>query len=299
MPEGLSLRDRTERRAVATSSAGDAGLATLLVIGTVALVWTCTYGAGGSKTVLPHAFYVPVVIAAIRFRARGALVTSVAAGLAAGPFMPLDVAARTAQPTLNWAGRLVFFVLVGQLVAYLSHHSVPSLTRELSLRRLRGELDAAITTGQLRLEYQPIVDLGEGSLVGVEALIRWDHPDRGAIAPDDFIPDAERAGCVDRVTRFLIAEACHQVDQWRDALPPGVDFTLAVNVSALDSLTTPSPASSPRSSNAIACPTTGSTSRSPRQRSWLTSTPPPRASCTSACWVCASPSTTSGPASRP
>src|SRR5690606_25349265 len=99
--EGLSLRDRTARRAVATSSAGDAGLAMLCVIGALALAWMFTYGAGGSKTVFPHAFYVPVVMTAIRFRARGALIMSVVAGLAAGPLMPLDVAARTAQPTLN------------------------------------------------------------------------------------------------------------------------------------------------------------------------------------------------------
>lgn len=228
------MRDRTARRAVATSSAGDAGLAVLCVIGALALAWMFTYGAGGSKTVLPHAFYVPVVMASIRFRARGALIMSVVAGLAAGPLMPLDVAARTAQPTLNWAGRMLFFVVVGQLVAYLSHHSVPSLTRELTLRRFRGELDAGIATGQLRLEYQPIVDLTDGSLAGVEALVRWDHPDRGAIAPDDFIPEAERAGCVDRVTRYVITEACRQLDQWRNALPAGVDFTLAVNLSALD-----------------------------------------------------------------
>lgn len=229
-----SLRDRTERRAVTSSSEGDAGLAVICVIGALALSWVFTYGAGGSKTVLPHAFYVPVVLAAIRFRARGALIASVAAGLAAGPLMPLDVAVRTPQPMLNWGGRMVFFVLIGQLVAYLSHHSVPSLTRELTLRRFRGELDAAIAAGQLRLEYQPIVDLADGSLAGVEALIRWDHPDRGAIAPDLFIPEAERAGCIDRVTRYVIAEACRQLDRWRDALPAGGDFTLAVNVSALD-----------------------------------------------------------------
>ncbi|MFP5256929.1 MAG: EAL domain-containing protein [Acidimicrobiia bacterium] len=231
---GLSLRDRTERRAVATSSAGDVGLAALCVIGSLFLSWAFTYWAGGSKTVLPHAFYLPVVMAAIRFGTRGALITAVAAGLAVGPLMPLDVAAGTAQSTPNWGGRMVFFVLVGQLVAYLSHHSVPSLTRELALRRFRGELDTAIGTGQLRLEYQPIVELADGSLAGVEALIRWEHPDRGSIAPDSFIPEAERAGCIHRVTRFVITEACRQLDRWRSALPAGLEFTLAVNVSALD-----------------------------------------------------------------
>lgn len=232
--DGWSLRDRTERRAVATSSAGDAGLAVLCLIGTLVLAWVFTYAAGGSKTVLPHAFYVPVVMAAIRFRGRGALVMSVAAGLASGPLMPLDVAAGTAQPALNWAGRMVFLVVIGQLVAYLSHHSLPSLTRELSLRRFREELAAGIAAGQLRLEYQPIVNLLDGSLAGVEALIRWDHPERGAVAPDEFIPEAERAGCVDQVTRFVLTEACAQMARWRDALPARVDFTLAVNVSALD-----------------------------------------------------------------
>jgi len=127
------LRDRTARRAVATSSAGDAGLAMLCVIGALALAWMFTYGAGGSKTVFPHAFYVPVVMTAIRFRARGALIMSVVAGLAAGPLMPLDVAARTAQPTLNWAGRMLFFFTPHQ-------HRRPTERGQIHQRHLRAVL---------------------------------------------------------------------------------------------------------------------------------------------------------------
>ncbi|MFP5487306.1 MAG: EAL domain-containing protein, partial [Acidimicrobiia bacterium] len=73
--------------------------------------------AGGSKTAWPHAFYLPVVAAAIRFGPRAALATSLTAGLVAGPLLPLDVAAGTAQAPGNWVARLGFFVVIGQLTA--------------------------------------------------------------------------------------------------------------------------------------------------------------------------------------
>ncbi|HUG85151.1 MAG TPA: hypothetical protein VMM13_11330, partial [Euzebya sp.] len=145
------MRARTDRRTLAASSA-DAVLAVFFILATLLLAWIATSVAGGSMTALPHAFYVPVIIAAVRFGAPGALVAAVAAGVAAGPLMPLDVAAGSPQLLTNWMTRLVTFVIIGQLTAYLSRHSLPSLTEEILARRFRREIADAIDMRQLRLE---------------------------------------------------------------------------------------------------------------------------------------------------
>ncbi len=230
-----ALRERTEGRTVSASSGADAGFAWIVIAGAVGLAWIATYVGGGSKTALPHAFYVPLIIGSIRFGARGALVVAVAAGLAAGPIMPLDVAAQTPQLPANWLTRLGIFVVLGQLTAYLSRHSLPSLTEDITTRRFRDEMRRATASGQLHVDYQPLVDLRTGDLVGVEALVRWNHPVRGVIPPDEFIPQAERTGCIGYVTRFVIGEACRQVATWRETVLAGDEpFLVAVNVSAAD-----------------------------------------------------------------
>lgn len=171
----------------------------------------------------------------MRFGHREALLVSVAAGIAAGPLMPLNVEAGTAQTLGNWLARLVAFVVIGQLTAYLSQHSLPSLSDELAGYRFRNELCRAVDGGQIRLEYQPIVDLVTGELAGVEALARWDHPDRGVVGPDEFVGAADRFGCVDELTRHVIDRACRQVAGWRRSFLHGQDvFEVAVNVSATD-----------------------------------------------------------------
>jgi EAL domain-containing protein (putative c-di-GMP-specific phosphodiesterase class I) len=234
-PRITELRQRTERRTVAASAEGAAAAAGMLSVGALGLAWIATYAAGGSKTALPHAFYVPVILCAIRFGHRGALLVSVAAGVVAGPLTPLDVQAGTSQQVDNWVARIVAFVVIGQLTAYLSRHSLPSLTNELAGHRFRHQFREAISNGQIRLEYQPIVDLATGDLAGVEALARWDHPEYGAIPPDEFIKEAERRQCISELTRHLIAQACGEVAEWRNSLLRDQPlFKLAVNVSAAD-----------------------------------------------------------------
>lgn len=234
-PRVAHLTERTKHRTVAVSAQGDAIAAILFSVGAVVLAWVATYAAGGSKTAVPHAFYVPVILCAIRFGHRGALLISVATGVVAGPLMPLSVEANTAQTPGNWIARLVAFVLVGQLTAYLTRHSLPSLTEELAARRFRHDLHHAIDAGQIRLVYQPIVDLTTGELAGVEALARWDHPERGTIGPNEFVTEAERHGCVNQLTRHVIDEACRQVAEWRtSSLADREMFKLAVNISAAD-----------------------------------------------------------------
>jgi len=93
---------------------------------------------------------------------------------------------------------------------------------------LRTELDSALVGGEFRLLYQPIVDLDELHVRGVEALIRWEHPTKGTLSPDRFIPVLEDTGDIVDVGRWVLGEACRQLAVWRSA---GHDLTMSVNVS--------------------------------------------------------------------
>jgi diguanylate cyclase (GGDEF)-like protein len=94
---------------------------------------------------------------------------------------------------------------------------------------LLGELRRAIEHQQLVLHYQPKVDAHTGQVLGVEALVRWQHPERGLIPPNDFIPLAERTGLIGPLTRYVLDTALHQCHRWRQA---GHELAIAVNVSA-------------------------------------------------------------------
>ncbi|MHB1598974.1 MAG: putative bifunctional diguanylate cyclase/phosphodiesterase, partial [Acidimicrobiales bacterium] len=96
---------------------------------------------------------------------------------------------------------------------------------------LHIELSRAIDESQLFLVYQPLFSLEEQLLTGVEALVRWRHPERGIVPPDEFIPFAENHGLIGRIGSFVLDEACRQLAEWT-ALDgwPG-DFTVAVNIS--------------------------------------------------------------------
>ena len=87
---------------------------------------------------------------------------------------------------------------------------------------LRHDLVGAIERGELRLEFQPIVRLGGGTVVGAEALVRWRHPQRGTIAPNDFLPAAEEAGLLDGIGDFVLDQAARAAAGWpRSADRPG------------------------------------------------------------------------------
>jgi diguanylate cyclase (GGDEF)-like protein len=95
--------------------------------------------------------------------------------------------------------------------------------------QLLADLRAALDARQLHVVYQPQIDLNGGRVVGVEALVRWHHPDRGAIPPDDFIPWAEHSGLVYPVTAFVLDAALGQLALWRAS---GHELRMAVNLSA-------------------------------------------------------------------
>ena len=92
-------------------------------------------------------------------------------------------------------------------------------------------LREALDQGQLELHYQPKVSLADGTVVGVEALVRWQHPVRGLVPPDEFVPLAERTGLVHRLTAFVLREALDQVAEW---WAHGLQVPVAVNVSMRD-----------------------------------------------------------------
>lgn len=86
-----------------------------------------------------------------------------------------------------------------------------------ALRRLEIETDLhrALKQKEFRAYFQPIVDLATGTIAGFEALVRWQHPTRGLIPPDEFLPIAEESGLICGIGRLVLEEACHQLQTWR------------------------------------------------------------------------------------
>ncbi|MBD9468192.1 EAL domain-containing protein [Pseudoxanthomonas sp. PXM01] len=106
---------------------------------------------------------------------------------------------------------------------------------ELHLRQLQlmTDLRQAIRGGQLELKFQPKLDAASARVQHVEALVRWRHPTLGMVAPDEFIPLAERSGFIHELTRFVLDQALSCNAAWRS---DGMDLGLAVNLSAMDLL---------------------------------------------------------------
>jgi diguanylate cyclase (GGDEF)-like protein/PAS domain S-box-containing protein len=96
---------------------------------------------------------------------------------------------------------------------------------------LETELYQALETRQLRLWFQPIVVLGSRRVVGFEALVRWEHPQRGLISPGRFIPLAEETGLIVRLSQQLFADAFNQLKQWHDLLDQCDNFAINMNLS--------------------------------------------------------------------
>ena len=104
--------------------------------------------------------------------------------------------------------------------------------RALERQSLENALRHALERGEFMLHYQPKLNLETGAIVGVEALIRWLHPERGPVPPTDFIPIAEESGLIVPIGRWVLAEACHQAQAWQDiGLAP---IRIGINISAVE-----------------------------------------------------------------
>lgn len=106
--------------------------------------------------------------------------------------------------------------------------------RATSRRRslLQRELVGALERGEFLLHYQPIFDLTDLTIEGVEALLRWNHPDLGTVSPGEFVPLAESTGLIVPIGAWVLQEACRQVAQWNARFPSDVPLHVSINVSA-------------------------------------------------------------------
>jgi len=117
------------------------------------------------------------------------------------------------------AGREGYALYTEELTAHAQHRV-----------EMAGELRRALEQQELRVYYQPVHELQNSRLIGVEALVRWQHPERGLVPPGDFIPIAERTGLIADIDAWVMDQACRQMCQW---LADGAPLTfLAVNVSS-------------------------------------------------------------------
>lgn len=117
------------------------------------------------------------------------------------------------------AGREGYALYTEELTAHAQHRV-----------EIAGELRRALDQHELRVYYQPVHDLNDSRLVGVEALVRWQHPERGLVPPGEFIPIAERTGLIADIDAWVMDQACRQMCQW---LADGAPLSfIAINVSS-------------------------------------------------------------------
>ncbi|HEV7276906.1 MAG TPA: EAL domain-containing protein [Devosiaceae bacterium] len=93
------------------------------------------------------------------------------------------------------------------------------------------DLDRGLRHGELHVQFQPIMDIHSGAIAGCEALMRWDHPQRGAVAPEEFVPLAERTGLIERLGRLAFEQAAGQTREWARQFQLPDDFFVSVNLS--------------------------------------------------------------------
>jgi len=104
--------------------------------------------------------------------------------------------------------------------------------RAISRLRVENDLRRALERDELTLEFQPIVGLDAHAVIGVEALLRWDHPTRGRVPPLEFIPIAEENGLIEPIGRWVLERACRQAAAWYASRPDEMPISVAVNLSA-------------------------------------------------------------------
>ena len=114
----------------------------------------------------------------------------------------------------------------GYVVFYPSMHE-----RALDRLELENDLRRAIEEDEFVVHFQPIVSLQTGKLWGLEALVRWDHPERGLLDPDEFVPVAEESGLVVPMGELVLEEACRRAVEWQKGFPRTPPLAMSVNLS--------------------------------------------------------------------
>jgi len=104
--------------------------------------------------------------------------------------------------------------------------------RALKRLELEGDLRRAIEREEFRVYYQPEVLLENGRIVGVEAVVRWEHPERGLLLPSEFVPAAEETGLIVSIGQWVLEAACQQVRAWQEQYPSDPRLMVFVNLSA-------------------------------------------------------------------
>ena len=181
--------------------------AVVLVAGLLIVVWVVVFAAGGTRTALPHLFYLPVVAAVMPLGRRGGIAAGVAATVLCGPLMPLDVYAGLAQTPGNWLVRGLFFVIVGGLAGTAARAATAGFEQDLTLHLAAelartepegaGPADVAVLREllddeQFTVVFQPIYDLDDGRLLAVEALSRF--RDASVQSPATWFAQAAEVG---------------------------------------------------------------------------------------------------------
>jgi diguanylate cyclase (GGDEF)-like protein/PAS domain S-box-containing protein len=112
------------------------------------------------------------------------------------------------------------------------HCYAPAMHAEAMARlALKADLEHAIEADELIVHYQPVLDLRSFEIVSMEALVRWQHPERGLISPEEFVALAEESRLIDRLGSVVLRQACNQLAQWRRSIPAHRELTVSVNVS--------------------------------------------------------------------
>jgi predicted signal transduction protein with EAL and GGDEF domain len=170
----------------------------------------------------------------------------------------------------------------------------PSMTRDLIRRKeIEAELRLALQRDELSVHFQPLVDLETGRIRAFEALVRWFHPEKGELRPDEFIPVAEESGAIITLGNWITAKAARVAAEWPD------DVTLAVNLSPLQIR---APGAALGILNALReakLPPHRLELKSPKPRCWITAPIPRRSSMNWPGRACVLRWMISGPAIRP
>jgi len=203
-----------------------------IILVAIALVTFVVVVTGGAPNPLAHLYYIPILYAAARHGWVGGLTAAVTSGLAIGPWMPAPTTTTGYQSLRDWSVRLALFVVVALVAAWLARQRPQPLDILLRDLVLGQGLRAAVRKRQLRVQYQPLVDLADGRVIGVEALCRWNDSHERPVAPDVFIPAAERTGAIALVGHEVLRIATEQGENWAD--DHGDAMAMSVNVSPLE-----------------------------------------------------------------